>query len=106
MEFILLQLLWGGRKIAQIGQTEPTKPIFGALLGYPKAYDGTSRGEVCSKHMALYNRNSSNDELFLYFNIFSCNKMALLNVSFALCGVSILLHLHSYSSGFVSSLIS
>ena len=38
MNFILLQLLWGGRKIAQIGQTEPTKPVSRALLGYPKAY--------------------------------------------------------------------
>ncbi len=64
MNSILLRLLLGGRKIAQIGQTEPTKPILGALLGYPKAYEGTSRGEVCSKHKALYNRNSSNDEFF------------------------------------------
>jgi len=62
MKFILLQLLWGGRKIAQIGQTEPTKPVSMALLGYPKAYDGTSRGEVCSKHKAFYNRNSLFDE--------------------------------------------
>ena len=33
-----------GRKIAQIGQTEPK--------GSPKAYKGTPRGEVCSKHKA------------------------------------------------------
>ena len=46
MKFILLQLLWAGRKIAQIGQTEP-------VGGHPKAYVGTSRGEVCSKHKAL-----------------------------------------------------
>ena len=53
MNCILLQPLWGGRKIVQIGQTEPTKPISGALLGYPKAYVGTSRGEVCSKRKAF-----------------------------------------------------
>ncbi len=29
----------------QIGQTEPK--------GYPKAYIGTPRGEVCSKHKAI-----------------------------------------------------
>ena len=62
MNCVLLQPLVGGRKIVQIGQTEPTKPVLRALLGYPKAYVGTSRGEVCSKRKAFYNRNSSNDE--------------------------------------------
>ena len=37
MNFILLYLIRAGRKIVQIGQTEPTKPIFGALP-IPKAY--------------------------------------------------------------------
>ena len=38
-------LFWAGRKIVQIGQTEPK--------GYPKSYISTMRGEVCSKHKAI-----------------------------------------------------
>ncbi len=33
------------KKMMQIGQTEPK--------GYPTAYKGTPRGEVCSKHKAI-----------------------------------------------------
>ena len=39
MKFILLRLLWGGRKIAQIGQTEPAKPISRALQRVDKLID-------------------------------------------------------------------
>ena len=44
----------------QIGQTEPEGVC-------PKAYKGTPRGEVCSKHKAYKNRNSPFDEFPHYF---------------------------------------
>ncbi len=55
MNFILLQLLWAGRKIAQIGQTEPA---------------GVTRRRIFIRHEVKFvrntrhynKRNSSNDE--------------------------------------------
>ena len=47
MQIILSQPLWDEEKIVQNGQTEQ-KSLRTGFFGYPKAYKGTPRGEVCS----------------------------------------------------------
>ena len=50
MKFILLQLFWAGRKIVQIGQTEPTKPFQGLYL--------VTRSGVCTQREAKFVQNT------------------------------------------------